>query len=132
MVAHRITASSIAVLAFAIGVHSQETASFTVASIKLNTSGLPYSQSADRPDGLALVNERLRDVILFAFGLYQFQLTGDPAWVSRDRFDITARADGPLSIDEKRVRLRRLLADRFGLMVRTGVTRAGCVHVNQS
>ena len=72
MVAQRITALSVAVLTVAIGVQSQETPSFTVASIKLNTSGLPYSQSADRPDGIALVNERLRDVILFAFGLYQF------------------------------------------------------------
>jgi uncharacterized protein (TIGR03435 family) len=92
------------VLVVAIGARGQD-AAFTVASIKLNTSGLPYSQSTDIPDGLALVNERLRDVILFAFGLYEFQLTGDPAWVSRDRFDIAARADGPLSVEEKRARL---------------------------
>ena len=51
-------------------------AAFTVASIKPNTSGLPYSQSADRPDGVAFVNERLRDVMLFAFGLHDFQLAG--------------------------------------------------------
>ena len=75
-------------------------------SIKPNTSGLPYSQSADRPDGVAFVNERLRDVMLFAFGLHDFQLAGAPAWVSRDRFDIMARADAPLSTDEKRARLR--------------------------
>src|SRR5918993_760188 len=73
----------------------QDTATFSAASIKRSTSGLPYSQSADRPDGLAMVNERLRDVILFAFGLHDFQLTGDPAWVSRDQFDISARADAP-------------------------------------
>ena len=66
---------------------------FAVASIKPNASGLPYSQSTDPADGVAFVNERLRDVILFAFGLYDFQLTGAPAWVSRDRFDITARAE---------------------------------------
>ena len=57
-------------------------------------------------------------LVLFAYGLFDFQLAGAPAWVSRDRFDITARADGPLSLDEKRTRLRRLLADRFGLRVR--------------
>src|SRR5689334_19754068 len=94
----------VAVMAIAIGARGQD-AAFTVASIKQNTSGLPYSQSADPPDGVALVNERLRDVILFAYGLYEFQLTGNPAWVSRDRFDITARADGPLSFDEKQARL---------------------------
>jgi len=107
-----------AVLALAIGAHGQDV-TFAVASIKPNTSGLPYSQSTEPPNGVALINERLRDVILFAYGLYEFQLTGDPAWVSRDRFDITARADGPLSFDEKRARLRRLLADRFALKVRT-------------
>jgi hypothetical protein len=34
----------------------QDAASFSAVSIKRNTSGLPYSQSADRPDGVALVN----------------------------------------------------------------------------
>ena len=113
-------------MAMAIGARGQE-AAFTVASIKPNASDIPYSQSGDSPDGVALVNERLRDVILFAYGLYEFQLTGDPAWVSRDRFDITARADGPLSFDEKRARVRRLLTDRFALKVRTE-TREQSVH----
>jgi uncharacterized protein (TIGR03435 family) len=107
-----------AVLAISTGARGQDPA-FAVASIKPNTSGLPYNQSGDPPDGVAFVNERVRDVILFAYGLYEFQLTGDPAWVSRDRFDISARGDGQLSFDEKRARVRRLLADRFALKVRT-------------
>jgi uncharacterized protein (TIGR03435 family) len=45
--------------------------------------------------------------------------TGEPAWVSRERFDISTRAERPLSLEEKRARLRRLLADRFGLRIRT-------------
>ena len=57
----------IAVLAVAIGAHGQD-AAFAVASIKPNTSGLPYSQSTEPPNGVAFINERLRDVILFAFG----------------------------------------------------------------
>ena len=113
-----LVVSGIAVLTIAMSARGQD-AAFTVASIKPNASGLPYSQSGDPPDGVALVNERVRDVILFVYGLYEFQLTGDPAWVSRDRFDITARGDGPLSFDEKRARVRRLLADRFALKVRT-------------
>ena len=114
----RVVVCGLATVAIAAATLAQEPA-FSVASIKPNTSGLPYSRSADRPDGVALVNERLRDVILFAYGLYEFQLTGDPGWVSRERFDITARADGALSFDDKRARLRRLLADRFGLRVRS-------------
>jgi uncharacterized protein (TIGR03435 family) len=111
-------ALTIAMLVVTTAARGQEKASFTVASVKRNVSGLPYDKSTDPTSGLDFVNERLRDVILFAYGLNDFQLTGDPAWVSRDRFDIAARADGPLSIEEKRVRLRQLLADRFGLRVR--------------
>ena len=113
----RIAACS-AVFVLAISIQGQESRSFAVASIRPNTSGLPYSQSSDPPDGLGFVNELLRDVIVFAFDLNDFQVTGDPAWVSRDRFDIAARADGPLTLDEKRIRLRQLLVDRFGLRVR--------------
>lgn len=115
---HRFAAAFVVIALGATAALGQD-GTFTVASVKPNTSGLPYSQSTEIQDGVALVNERLRDIILFAYGLYDFQLTGDPAWVSRDRFDVTARAEGPLSFDEKRARLRRLLADRFGLRVRT-------------
>lgn len=117
----RIAACGIALLALAISARGQQAAPFAVASIRPNTSGLPYSESADPPDGLGFVNEQLRDVILFAFDLNDFQLTGGPAWVSRDRFDITARAGQRLTLDEKRAGLRQLLADRFGLRVRTEV-----------
>jgi uncharacterized protein (TIGR03435 family) len=106
------------VIAVGVAVNGQDPA-FAVASIKRSTSALPYSQSTEPADGVAFVNERLSDVILFAYGLHEFQLTSDPPWVARDRFDIVARADVPLSVDEKRARLRRLLADRFGLRVRS-------------
>jgi uncharacterized protein (TIGR03435 family) len=91
---------------------------FTVASVKPNVSGLPFSQSSDRADGVGLINERLRDLILFAYGIHEFQLNGGPDWVSRERFDVIARADGPLSLEQKQAGLRQLLANRFGLRMR--------------
>ena len=112
-------ALTVAMLLFAGLVAAQGPPAFAVASIKANTSGLPYDQSRDRVDGVDLVNERLRDVILFAFDLLDFQLVGAPGWVADERYDITARATGPLSPVEKRERLQRLLADRFGLRVRS-------------
>ncbi len=92
---------------------------FSVSSIKLNTSGLPYSQSSDQPNGVAFVNELLRDVILFAYGIYDFQLADAPDWVPRERFDITARVERTLTVDEKRAGVRRILAERFGLRIRS-------------
>jgi uncharacterized protein (TIGR03435 family) len=114
-----VCALAFAAVLVASSVGGQEPASFAVASIRPNTSGLPYDQSTDPPNGVAFVNERLRDVIVFAFGVSDFQLSGDPGWVSQARFDIAARGDGPLSVDDKRVRLRQLLADRFALRVRS-------------
>jgi uncharacterized protein (TIGR03435 family) len=96
---------------------AQELPGFVVSSVKPNRSGLPYSQSRDRADGVAMINEPLRDIITFAFDVNDFQLTGAPDWVSNERFDISARADRPLPIDETRARLQRLLADRFALRV---------------
>jgi uncharacterized protein (TIGR03435 family) len=92
---------------------------FAVASVKPNVSGLPFSQSSGQPDGVTLVNELLRDIILFAHGLHDFQLIGGPDWVSRERFDIRARADSVLSVEQKQASLRSLLADRFSLRVRS-------------
>jgi uncharacterized protein (TIGR03435 family) len=105
----------------------QDAASFAVASIKVNTSDLPYDQSTDVSNGVNFVNERLRDLILFAYDVHEFQLSGGPGWIADARFDINARADGPLSPDEKRLRVRRLLADRFALRVRRDV-REGAIY----
>jgi hypothetical protein len=58
-----VACGTVVVLAAATAAGGQEAARFSTASIKQNVSGLPYGQSTDRPDGVALVNERLRDVI---------------------------------------------------------------------
>jgi uncharacterized protein (TIGR03435 family) len=112
--------------------NAQDPPRFVVSSIKPNASGLPYSQSRDRADGLTIVNEPLRDIITLAFDLYDFQLTGAPDWVSNDRFDITARADRTLSIDEKRVGLQRLLADRFALRVHAETREQATYTLNKA
>jgi uncharacterized protein (TIGR03435 family) len=110
---------AVAMLLCGVLVAAQGQPAFVVASVKLNTSGLPYDQSRDRVDGVDLVNERLRDVILFAFDLLDFQLVGAPQWVADERYDINVRGAGPLSPADKRDRLQRLLVDRFGLRVRS-------------
>jgi hypothetical protein len=98
------------VIAVGVAVNGQDPA-FAVASIKRSTSGLLYSQSTDPADGVALVNERLRDVILFAYGLYEFQLAGDPPWVvSRDRFD-SLREQLGLELVSRRARVAFLVVE---------------------
>ena len=106
---------------------AQSTDVFAVASVRPNLSGLAYSPAADRADGVSLVNERLRDIILLAFGIHDFQLADAPGWISDARFDVNARANRSLSMDEKRAGLRQLLAVRFDLRVRE-ITREQTIY----
>jgi uncharacterized protein (TIGR03435 family) len=64
-------------------------------------------------------------LITFAYQIQSYQLVGGPAWISNDRFDITAKMEGdpPAVIpgtgaDHMMLAARTLLADRFKLVVR--------------
>ena len=50
---------------------------------------------------------------LLADQLQEFQVTGGPAWIGRDCFDVVAKADGGSS--RAPLMLRALLVERFGL-----------------
>jgi len=58
-----------------------------------------------------------RKIIMEAFHLTQFQLSGGPGWLDSDRFSLEAKAEGA---DESHLRemLRTLLAKRFRLALR--------------
>lgn len=105
---------------------------FEVATIK------PSDPAADRthiglaPGGLFnATNATLKDLIRLAYDVRDFQVSGGPSWLSTERYDITAKVEGPgVSEDEigkmpeaQRAqvqdqyfqRLKTLLADRFQL-----------------
>jgi uncharacterized protein (TIGR03435 family) len=54
-----------------------------------------------------------------AYRVASYQISGGPAWLATDRFDINAKASGDrtLTADQKREMLRALLEDRFHLKV---------------
>jgi uncharacterized protein (TIGR03435 family) len=100
--------------------------SFEVASIRRNTSGAEERFFQRRPGGRFDVrNMPLRALITFAYDLQGFQLQGGPDWITADRFDIVAKAEGdpepvPLGSpggDPLRLMLRSLLAERFNLVM---------------
>lgn len=96
----------------------------------------------DRVGGLRVTNVPLRNVITMAYGIRDFQLSGGPGWIGTDRYDITAKpervesvgaaADPMQMTDEQRkvrdeqwkTRVRKLLAERFGLVVHTETREA--------
>jgi uncharacterized protein (TIGR03435 family) len=64
---------------------------------------------------------------LEAYDLGDFQLSGGPGWFNKDHFDIVAVASAPADPKTMMLMLRRALADRFHLRLRTD-TREGVVY----
>jgi uncharacterized protein (TIGR03435 family) len=98
---------------------------FEVASIKQNKSG----ENNGMMTGLltsqfTATNVLLRNFIIFAYQIQGFQLEGGPSWITSDRFDIVAKAEGnpPPQVPggppgPLRLMMRALLADRFKLLL---------------
>jgi bla regulator protein blaR1 len=105
-------------------VHAQQapTASpvFEVASIKRNNSGEGNMTRGMQPGGrMTFVNVPLRQLIIAAYQVQPYQISGGPSWLNSDRFDIIAKAEGNATPEQTNLMLRSLLADRFKLVVHT-------------
>lgn len=104
----------------AIQAQSSATAAtkFEVASIKLNTSGSGRFSFGTSPGGkLHIENTSAATIIQNAYGIQSFQLSGGPAWLQSDRYDVEAKAQGNPSSDQMNSMLQALLEDRFKLKV---------------
>ena len=111
--------AAIGLAAAVVAAHAQEP-SFDVASVKVNTSGAAVSRiSAPEKTGrFDATNAPLRVLILSAYRIAGFQLTGGPSWIDSLRVDIAARTAARATRDEIERMLRVLLAERFRLVVR--------------
>ena len=61
------------------------------------------------------INIPLRMLIMRAYRLLEFRLSGGPAWINTERYDIVGLAPGATNSDEITPRLQSLLAERFKL-----------------
>ena len=94
---------------------------FEVVSIKRNTGGDVGAMMRVQPGGRVSVrNLAVRQVIMRAYGIQPFQLTGGSDWLQTERYDIEAKApDGAVVTDDAiNAMLRAMLADRFKLKMR--------------
>lgn len=91
---------------------------FEVATIKLSRPDESLSIQVS-PGGrqFTATNASLRELITFAYEIHPRQVTGGPAWLETEKYDLLARADveGMPSYTQLRTMLRKLLADRFQL-----------------
>ena len=90
---------------------------FEVASVKPNDRGGRTLVQA-LPGRLVMTNFSLRRLMLFAYGVQDYQLLGDPNWVASGYYDIEAKADGATSVQEMEgPMLQALLESRFLLVL---------------
>jgi uncharacterized protein (TIGR03435 family) len=116
------------ILALTLAASAQAPRTFDAASVKRNP---------DRPGpGIVAVTGRrisapfvtLRMLVQVAYGVEQDQVTGGPPWIDSDHFEVNATAPAGASIDDVRLMLRQMLAERFGLAARKE-TREGPAYV---
>jgi uncharacterized protein (TIGR03435 family) len=89
---------------------------FEVASIKPAAPGAHGAFFRNSPGGrVTISNLTLWALILNAYRIQPFQISGGPAWFNSDRYDIVAKAETTLNPGELQLMLQALLADRFHL-----------------
>jgi uncharacterized protein (TIGR03435 family) len=92
---------------------------FEVASVKPNTSGRNLINVRPPVGGrFTATNVRLKMLIGLAYNVKSFEISGGPAWIESDGYDINAKAaDTNTNLDQLRPMLQTLLEDRFQLKV---------------
>jgi len=116
-----MTRAAIAFLLTSIGGFAQPAArSFDVASVKPHREGPAFGYFQFLPGGrFHATNTWVKYVVERAYGLKGYQVSGGPAWITSDRFDIDAKAaDASAGEPQMRLMLQTLLAERFQLKIR--------------
>jgi uncharacterized protein (TIGR03435 family) len=96
--------------------------SFEVASIKPSPPASPDRQivGIQTPGGgrLNTFSTPIRMLIMFAYNVKDFQISGGPGWANSEAYDIVAKGDGNATRPQLRLMLQELLKDRFKLALR--------------
>lgn len=117
---------AIAALLVARNVQAQAEAGkpeFDVAAIKQNLVGGKRTGIDDSRGFWKAENVTVKFLIVYAYRVLPDQVSGAPAWVDADRYDIEARFEedpnltGSAHADRNRARLQALLATRFQLEI---------------
>lgn len=94
--------------------------SFEVATIKPSkpeTQGKSMLVGRGGGNLFTTTNSTIGDLITFAYGLHARQLTGGPAWLDLDKYDVTGKPDQPgvPNVTQLRTMVQKLLVDRCQL-----------------
>ena len=93
---------------------------FEVASVKRTDPGDPRTMFDWQPGRFRAVGVTVNALICAAFDIQLTQVSGGPAWLDSDRFDIDAKPEsvaGVAGYPQMRLMVQSLLKDRFKLVV---------------
>ncbi len=90
---------------------------FEVATIRPSDPAHPEQIITLRGAEVITTNVTVHALINLAYWLHPKQLTGGPAWTESDKFDMAGKPDAPgqPNVDQMKVMIQKLLADRFQL-----------------
>jgi len=91
--------------------------SFEVATIKPSDPAEQGQIVTLRGVEVITTNVTVHDLINLAYWLHPKQLTGGPPWTESEKFDMAGKPDAPgqPSVDQMKMMIQKLLADRFQL-----------------
>ncbi len=90
---------------------------FEVATIKLSDPNGGSSGFQTSGHRVLVLNESVTSMLMFAYGVQRKQVVNTPSWLETDHFDVAGIPDiaGEPNVEQYRVMVRKLLADRFHL-----------------
>lgn len=88
---------------------------FEVASIRPSESPRKPSITTS-PGALTMRNSSLSDCVRWAYGVMDYQISANEAWMTGQQFDISAKTGHASTDAELKTMLQGLLADRFKLV----------------
>jgi hypothetical protein len=118
-------------VAFTPSARAQESASnFEVTSVRPNKSGLGTYDFISQANRLIARNVSLFVLVQWAYQIEYFRISGGPPWMRSDRFDIEGKPSVNVSMDQQRLMLRTLMAERFHLKLH--MRRESCRFTSSS
>ncbi|HEY1760674.1 MAG TPA: TIGR03435 family protein [Bryobacteraceae bacterium] len=122
---------AVSIIVFAAGLWGQSSADFEVAAVKRSKplasalSGLRFPS----PGRFEAAGVTLKQIIRFAYGVRDFQLSGGPGWTETETFDIAGKAAESATSAQMRLMLQTLLAERFHLTLRRETSETSTFHL---
>jgi len=104
-------------MAVAFCAWGQVPASFMAASIRPSAADVKFEHDGAiqaTPESVTMRDVLLTSCMEWAWGIQENQISG-PEWIQDARYDIVARAERPVAVDQLKLMMRTLLKERFGL-----------------